>query len=156
MLYTPEYLQSLGVDPTGLKFHGPAIPYDPDLRPFARDLRANGVKAEAYLWKILKDKKTGYRFLRQKPILHYIADFFCHELSLVVEIDGASHNASDAIEHDLRRDRDMKAIGLKVVRLWDHDVLKYPLASAARIFQEAGVEVPSCFSGLLDGSERLW
>ena len=39
----------------------------------------------------LKSKRTGYSFSRQKPILNYIADFYCHELRLVVEIDGSTH-----------------------------------------------------------------
>ena len=156
MHYSPDTLRALGIDPTGLRFHGDKIPYDPTLITHSRDLRTYGVKAEAYLWKVLKNNQSGYKFTRQKPILHYIADFYCHELHLVVEIDGSSHNIEENIRRDRQRDRDMEALGLKVVRLWDQDVLKYPLASAGRIFQEAGVEVPSCFSGLLDGSERLW
>ena len=156
MIYTPDLLRSLGIDPMGLKFHGSTIPYDPSLKPLSRDLRTNGVTAEAYMWKMLKHSTSGYKFTRQKPILHYIADFYCHELRLVVEIDGSSHNTLVAVEHDRQRDRDMEALGLKVVRLWDHDVLDNPLAAAGTIFQRAGVEVPSAFTGFFTGQERIF
>ena len=156
MQYTPDLLRSLGIDPSGLRFYGDKIPYDPSLKSYARELRAESVKAEAYLWKILQNKQTGYKFTRQKPILHYIADFYCHELSLVVEIDGSSHNIEENRQYDRRRDREMKAVGLKVVRLWDWDVLESPLTAAGRIFSEVGVEIPEGLRGFFNGSERLW
>lgn len=156
MFYTPDTLRQVGINSDGLKFCGQFPPYDPSLVSRARDLRTNGVKAEAYLWKMLKHSQSGYKFSRQKPILHYIADFYCHELRLVVEIDGSSHNSEENFFRDRRRDQEMKAIGLKVVRLWDNDVLRYPLASVGRIFLAVGVEVPEAFSGMHDGSERLW
>ncbi len=156
MIYTPELLRSLGIDPTGLKFHGSTIPYDPALTIRARDLRTNGVKAEAYMWKMLKHSISGYKFTRQKPILHYIADFYCHELQLVVEIDGSSHNIQERYLHDRQRDRDMEALGLKVVRLWDHYVIENPLAAAGQIFRAAGVEIPAAFSGFFTGQEGIF
>ena len=156
MIYTPELLRSLGIDPAGLKFHGSTIPYDPALTARARDLRTHGVKAEAYMWKILKNSISGYKFTRQKPILHYIADFYCHELQLVVEIDGSSHNIQERYLHDHQRDRDMEALGLRVVRLWDRDVIENPMDAARRIFQTIGVEIPGAFNGLFTGQERIF
>ena len=155
MPYTPDTLRSLGIDPTGLTFHGNTIPYDASLKAPARDLRNEGVKAEAYMWKMLKNRQSGYKFTRQKPILRYIADFYCHELSLVVEIDGISHNQEENISRDRRRDHEMRLLGLKVVRVWDQD-LRYPLATVGDIFHAAGVEVPAVFAGINDGSEKLW
>lgn len=76
------------------------------------------------LWKRLKSKQIGYAFARQKPILNYIADFYCKELNLVIEIDGASHFTEEAHIRDDERDRQMKAIGLEVVRIIDGDVRK--------------------------------
>ena len=98
------------------------LPYNPRLKEFSRDLRKNGEKSEAMLWKRLKSKQTGYAFARQKPILNYIADFYCKELDLVVEVDGASHFSSEAYLRDKERDRQMMAIGLVVVRVNDGDV----------------------------------
>ena len=121
---TPDYLRQQGINPDGLLFSLYHLPYNPKLKEFSRNLRRDGEKAEALLWKRLKSKQTGYAFARQKPILNYIADFYCKELNLVVEIDGASHFSSDAYLHDKERDRQMKAIGLEVVRIVDSDVRK--------------------------------
>ena len=77
-------------------------------------------------WKCLKSKQTGYAFARQKPILNYIADFYCKELDLVVEIDGASHFSTEAYLRDKERDRQMTAIGLEVLRVIDSDVRRDP------------------------------
>ena len=64
----------------------------------------------------------GYAFRRQYPILNFIADFYCKQLDLVVEIDGYSHFSADAQERDAERDRQMRAIGLRVIRVNDGDV----------------------------------
>lgn len=76
------------------------------------------------LWKRLKAKQTGFTFNRQKPILNFIADFYCKELSLVVEIDGASHFSHEAYKKDQERDRQMRVIGLEIIRVLDGDVCK--------------------------------
>lgn len=76
------------------------------------------------LWKRLKGKQIGFTFNRQKPILNYIADFYCKELGLVVEIDGASHFTPEAYLKDQERDRQLQALGLEIVRVIDSDVRK--------------------------------
>ena len=121
---TPDFLCENGINPEGMRFGPNFFPYNPKLKQFSRDLRNHGQLSEALLWKCLKGKKTGYLFLRQKPILNFIADFFCHELKLVIEIDGASHFTAEAQERDEERDRQMRAIGLTVVRVKDSDVRK--------------------------------
>lgn len=67
--------------------------YNKNLKPFARELRNKSTKAEIHLWvEVLKNKKLmGYAFLRQRPIGNYIADFFCKELKLLIEVDGGIH-----------------------------------------------------------------
>jgi very-short-patch-repair endonuclease len=59
----------------------------------AKKLRDNQTEAEIFLWENLPrlDIK-GIRFKRQHPILYFIADFYCHKLKLVIEIDGGYHN----------------------------------------------------------------
>ncbi len=156
MLYTPDTLRTSGLNPEGLTFCGKFPPYDAALVDLARELRNSGTKSEAYMWQILKHSKLGYKFSRQKPIYHYIADFYCHELSLVVEIDGTSHNNADTNRHDRQRDLDMQALGLRVVRIADGDVLRFPIISAQKIFVDIGVPVPEVINRFSDGSERLW
>ena len=142
MILTKDILTSLGISPQGLIFCDDFPPYNPELNSLARDLRTNGTKSEAMLWKVLKNKQTGYRFTRQKPILNYIADFYCHELNVVVEVDGCSHFSKEDYLDDLERDRQMQAIGIRVVRILDSEVKRNPIEAAQYIFFKLGMEVP--------------
>jgi len=53
----------------------------------ARELRKKATDAEQFLREILKDKSLGYKFRRQHPIASYIADFYCAESKLIIELD---------------------------------------------------------------------
>ena len=121
---TPEYLRQQDICTDGLLFSANHLPYNPRLKGFSRKMRGYGEKSEAMLWKRLKARQTGFAFNRQKPILNYIADFYCKELSLVVEIDGASHFSKEAYKKDKERDRQMRALGLEIIRVLDGDVRK--------------------------------
>ena len=123
---TPEYLYENGIDPEGMLFGPNFYPYNPNLKQFSRDLRNHGQLSEALLWKCLKGKRTGYAFARQKMILNYIADFFCKELRLVIEIDGGSHFSAEAQAKDRERDRQMQVLGLRIIRISDKDVREDP------------------------------
>lgn len=80
--------------------------------------------SEILLWEELKGRKIlGYRFLRQKPIGEYIADFFCNKLKLVIEIDGDSHDEYK-FEYDIKRQNWLESIGLFVLRFDDLEVKK--------------------------------
>jgi very-short-patch-repair endonuclease len=68
------------------------IPYNPNLKQFARHLRNNSTLSEILLWKQIKNKAFGIEFHRQVPIDEFIVDFYCHELMLAIEIDGISHD----------------------------------------------------------------
>ncbi len=57
------------------------------------------------------------KFRRQHPIAPYIADFYCHELRLVIELDGAYHNSDKARKYDQARDKYMKNLGLQIIRI---------------------------------------
>ena len=142
MIINSAILQSLNIPTEGLEYHGEFPPYNPRLNTLARELRTYGTKSEAMLWKVLKNKQTGYRFTRQKPILNFIADFYCHELHAVVEVDGCSHFSKEDYLDDKERDRQMNAIGIRVVRLLDSDVRHNPIEAAQYIFYKLEVEVP--------------
>ena len=64
------------------------------------------------------------KFRRQHVIAPYIVDFYCHELGLVIELDGSQHGTDDAIEYDAERTKFLEALNLKVVRYWNHEVLQ--------------------------------
>ncbi len=83
--------------------------------------------AEKKIWYELlaKDKLNGLRFLRQKPIDEYIADFYCHKLKLVIEIDGESHLAEGAREYDEHRTKVLNAYGIEVIRYTNEEILNH-------------------------------
>ncbi|HEY4493945.1 MAG TPA: DUF559 domain-containing protein, partial [Candidatus Paceibacterota bacterium] len=76
------------------KYNVPYIPYDKNLVSRARELRKETTAVEKLFWdKILKSKKLEkFKFTRQKPLDHFIVDFYCASLGLVIEIDGKIHN----------------------------------------------------------------
>ena len=96
----------------------------PKLFEKARILRNNPTKTESNLWNNLHNRKLGVKFRRQHPIYKYVADFYCHEKRLVVEIDGEYHSKKDQIEIDLHRTEDIEAFGIKVLRFSDEQVLE--------------------------------
>ena len=59
----------------------------------------------------------------QHVIAPYIVDFYCHEIGLVIELDGGQHGMDDGVEYDAERTKFLEALGLTVVRYWNHDVL---------------------------------
>lgn len=94
--------------------------YNNKLTNLARKNRHAGNLSEALLWYELKRKKLGVSFTRQKPIGNYIADFYCAEKNMVIEIDGWSHD--NKYEYDKKRDDYMKSLGIYVLRISDIDV----------------------------------
>ena len=100
------------------------IPYNPKLKELARQLRNNSTKSEIRLWKYLKGKQMkGYDFHRQKPLLEYIADFYCAELNLVIELDGYSHQLEEVAIKDKAKEQALNHVGIKVLRFQDSEVL---------------------------------
>jgi len=94
------------------------IPYEPHLKDLARGLRRRGTLAEILLWRQLKGKRMlGYDFDRQKPIDHYILDFFCAKLKLAIEIDGESHWQIG--EEDQKRQSRLEELGIHFLRFPD-------------------------------------
>ena len=101
----------------------------------ARSLRSRMTDAEKLLWsKLRANQVVGMRFRRQEPIGPYIVDFVCREASLIVEVDGGQHAAS---ETDVARDRFLRNGGFRVVRFWNNDVL----ANVAGVLQVIAASV---------------
>jgi very-short-patch-repair endonuclease len=99
------------------------LPYNKNLKPFARELRKNMTEAEKLLWsKIRRKQLKGYQFYRQKTIGNYIVDFYCPATKLVIELDGGQHYTPEGKAKDKRRDEYLGALGLTVLRFSDRDV----------------------------------
>lgn len=97
---------------------------DPQLLIFAKFMRRTATDAEHLMWQILRAKRfMNLKFRRQHVIEPYIVDFYCHEIGLVIELDGSQHGTDDAMEYDAERTKFLEALGLTVVRYWNSDVL---------------------------------
>ena len=82
----------------------------------AMALRETMTKAEQVLWEELRLKKLGFKFRRQHPLGAYITDFYCHQLKLVIELDGEIHSLKQVQEYDKQREANILAMGLHILR----------------------------------------
>ena len=83
--------------------------------------------AEKALWRLLRDRSLAHlKFRRQHPIGDYITDFYCHELKLVVEVDGDIHQLPERKAADADREADLKSLGFTVLRFTNQQVLASP------------------------------
>ncbi|HUO05205.1 MAG TPA: endonuclease domain-containing protein [Candidatus Binataceae bacterium] len=93
-------------------------------RDRARALRAASTDAERKLWANLRGRQLkGAKFRRQHPIPPYIADFFCLEARLIVELDGSQHGEEAAQQADQRRTAHLEGQDYRVLRFWNDEVL---------------------------------
>ncbi len=97
--------------------------YNKKLKPLARNLRKDGTKGEALLWRdVLKAKQHWpYQFNRQLIIGDYIVDFICRKLKLIIEIDGSSHFAKS--EEDYKRQIFLESLGYTILRFPEYLVV---------------------------------
>ncbi len=100
--------------------------YNKSLKTFARTHRNESTQAEIRIWAEVLSKRQmlGYQFLRQRPIDNFIADFFCKELKLVIELDGYTHEFDETYQKDLKKEQRLKELGYIVIRFRDSEVMK--------------------------------
>jgi len=101
-----------------------------NIKEIARDLRRNQTEAEKLLWEELRNRKlNGCKFLRQAPLFYFvygkkrylfIADFYCAEKKLVIELDGKVHEFNK--EYDEGREAMLVERGLKVIRFKNEEL----------------------------------
>lgn len=99
-----------------------SLPANRNLRHRARSLRKSGNLPEIVFWQqVHKGKFYKIDFDRQRVIGNYIVDFYIKSLSLIIEIDGASHN--EKIEYDERRESYLRSRGLLVWKVSSTEVM---------------------------------
>ncbi len=107
----------------------------------ARHLRRHQTPAEEILWQMLRNRQfLDLKFRRQHQIGLYIADFYCHDARLVIELDGGIHRGSR--KRDRWRDEDLETLGLTVLRIPNQQLLDDPEQVLDRIRQAAGPPAP--------------
>ena len=92
-----------------------------DILEKAKELRKTMTNAENLLWNRLKNKQVlDLRFRRQHPLDIFIADFYCHTVRLVVELDGEIHTTQ--VDYDQGRTIEMGRFGIQVIRFKNSEV----------------------------------
>lgn len=92
----------------------------------ARELRQFSTWEEDIIWGHLSGNSMGVKFRRQHPILFYIADFYCHNLKLVIEIDGSIHKNAEVKINDEYRQKEIEELGVTVMRFTNFQVKHNP------------------------------
>ena len=80
-------------------------------------------KEERHLWYDYL-RTYPFRFLRQKVLGKYIADFYCAEARLVIELDGSQHFEGENAAKDAERTAFLENYGLTVIRITNNEVSK--------------------------------
>ncbi len=94
--------------------------------------------AEAILWSMLRNRQLdGLKFRRQAPVAGAIADFACHEIRLIIELDGGVHDLHEA--RDAVRNERLRVAGYTVMRFSNADFSKNPAVVLDAIRQHAGM-----------------
>ena len=92
---------------------------------YAKALRHNQTSAEALMWKIIRNRNLEeLKFRRQHPIAFFIADFYCHELKLVIELDGDIHELDSVKKNDIYKEKTLASLGINVLRFSNDDVFR--------------------------------
>jgi very-short-patch-repair endonuclease len=114
--------------------HPPFNAYRRTLKANAQSLRRDPTPAERKLWfEFLRDLPV--RFTRQKPLGHYIADFYCASRLLVIEVDGDSHFTDRGATYDASRTAALEAHGVRVLRITNLEVMEQFEAVCQRIVE---------------------
>ncbi len=96
--------------------------YLPKLKEVRKHLRKKMTDAEKYLWHFLRRKQLGYKFLRQVSIGYFVVDFYCKELALAIEVDGAVHNKKNILDRDKIRQEIIETDNIKFLRFTNDEV----------------------------------
>jgi very-short-patch-repair endonuclease len=94
----------------------------------AHELRKKMTLPEKIIWDELKNRRIfKVKFRRQHPIDIFIADFYCHEIKLAIEIDGEVHLDEDVKEYDEGRTHDIEKLGVTILRFTNNEVINHRL-----------------------------
>ena len=89
----------------------------------AKKLRKEQTKAEKILWNSLRNRKLlGFKFRRQHPIYNFVADFYCHKASLIIELDGSIHDTIEQKDYDKARSEELKGYGIRILRFTNDEI----------------------------------
>ena len=86
-------------------------------------LRKRSTTAELLFWKMIRNRQImGFKFRRLHPLKYFIADFYCHEAMLVIELDGSIHELENIKQYDQRREAIINELGITVLRFTNEEI----------------------------------
>ena len=98
----------------------------PNLIEYRKKLRRRSTTAESTLWKCINRRQIeNLKFRRQHSISNYIVDFYCPEIRLIIELDGASHDNYLSEERDEKRDRILQELNCTILRFENRYVYEF-------------------------------
>jgi very-short-patch-repair endonuclease len=90
------------------------------------------------MWVLLRDRRLeGIKFRRQSPLGIFVADFYCPELKLIVELDGEIHEDPRQLAHDQNRDFYLASQGCTILRFPNRELFENREAVLKRILDVA-------------------
>jgi very-short-patch-repair endonuclease len=95
---------------------------NPKTKHQAIELRKTPTPAERKLWSRIRNAQLGVTFRRQHAVGNYIPDFCCPKAKLILEMDGSQH--LEQKEYDANRTKYFESLGYKVIRFWNHQIMK--------------------------------
>jgi very-short-patch-repair endonuclease len=116
----------------------------PIILAHAREMRHPQTPAEATLWRVLRNRQTGFKFRRQHPISRFIIDLYCAEAKLLIEVDGESHLEMKQKEYHQARTEYLEELGYKVIRFTNDDVRYNVKGVASEILHAAENRIAEC------------
>lgn len=103
----------------------PFLYNDPSRKEFRHELRRKATRTEYYFWNFIRRSQVeGLKFRRQFGVGPFIIDFYCPTLRLAVELDGETHESSEAQQYDKARTAFLETLHIKVIRFQNGDVLE--------------------------------
>lgn len=119
-----------------------------EMLKLARQNRKHMTQAEKKLWQYLKERKImGVKFRRQHPVSCFIADFYCHQMKLVIEIDGGYHNDPEQKILDQGREDELKDLDLIVIRFRNEEIEVDVAGVVDRIQKVVGERIKLNYAG---------
>ncbi len=97
--------------------------YNKTITQIARNLRKNMTKEENKLWYCFL-RRYPVRFRRQQPFGNYVADFYCSDAKLVIELDGSQHYEDVFMKKDIRRTAELEKFGVDVIRIPNNQIMR--------------------------------
>jgi very-short-patch-repair endonuclease len=103
-----------------------------------REMRRGQTEAEKAAWYLLRSRSLGAKFRRQCRIENWVADFYCFEHRLVIELDGGVHSQPSQMRKDAEKEDYFRTVGIKLLRIPNGLVMEDSEGFVAKVREAMG------------------